>query len=1062
MKYLLLFLCFLSGSVVAQNRVLTGKVVGTGEVVLPFANVSLKSSKQYIQCDEKGEFRIALSLDVDTLFVSYVGYLPQEMAVRYDSNSLVVVRMISGGGTELQEITISTGYQKLPKERSTGAFESIDKETINRRVSTDILSRLEGVSGVYFDRRMGGQSLSVRGRSTIMANESPLIVVDNFPYEGDISNINPNDVESITILKDAAAASIWGVRAGNGVIVITTKKGSYNKKGKVEFTSNLTTVSRPDLFYGPWMNSTDFIDVEMMLYNMGYYNSTVNDLRRPNVSPVIEILLQRDAKKISPSSAEMQIQNFRSKDVREDFLEHYYRLGVNQQYAFNYSGGLDNYSYLFSAGWDKNRSSEVRDAVQRLSLRSENSIKLFKNVVLELGINYTRFSNQNNNMGIQGVKSGSKSLYPYASLVDSSGNYAVVPRDYRISYLDGLNEPGLLDWKYRPLEELYLADNSSGRDNIRISTGINYKVVKGVEINTRYQYEAQTGFSKNYYKSDTYTSRNLINRYSQGSGATFKSAVPFGGIVDNSHSSIRSYSLRSQLNFNYEWREKHELNGIVGFEIREKQSSSNGYRVYGYDEENLTYQFVNMAEVLPSYNNLAGATRIPDGILFSSQIFRFTSFFGNLGYLIKGRYNFSLSGRKDASNLFGVESNQKGVPLWSSGVSWNLDREEFYNSNFFSRLKLRLTYGYNGNVDQTLSALPTLTYNNNAYMTGLYFATLNNPGNPELKWERTSQFNIGIDFHTEKRISGSIDYYLKRGKDLIGQSPVDPTTGVMTPAGNFAFKGNVADLKGSGLDFELKTIPVSGILRLHTDLLVNYTINRVTRYRMPLATAASYVSLENYVTPFEGKPVSGVYSFEWAGLDPKTGDPMGFLNGEISKNYSAILNNKAETLTFHGSGVPILYSSLRNTLVYGKFSLSANLIGKFGYYYRRSSLNYNSLYNLWSGHSEFSRRWNKPGDENYTNVPSMIYPNPAVRDSFYNGSSITVEKGDHVRFQDVNLSYQISNNAPTSYFKSVRLYVYLNNLGIIWRANKSKLDPDFYNGGLPLPFTGSIGFSASF
>jgi len=1064
MKYTLAVIFYFSvcGIVDAQKNKLSGKVVDEGNIPLAFATISLKKSKQQTYSNEKGEFQILLSDQSDTLHITHVGYLPEKIHVSPFSSTPLIVNLKSDKENLLQEVVVSTGYQKLPKERATGAFENIDNEMLNRRVSTDIISRLEGVSGVYFDRRVGAMDISIRGRSTIMANDAPLVVLDNFPYDGDISNINPNDVESVTILKDAAAASIWGVRAGNGVIVVTTKKGTLNQRGKIEFTSNLTMVSKPDLYYAPTMNSSDFIDVEMMLYDKGYYNSTIDNVRKPIVSPVVEILLQRDSEKGSPEFAESKIDNLRFQDVRKDFQKHYYQLGVNQQYALNYRGGLESYKYIFSVGWDNNRSNEVRNGMQRLSLRSENSVKLFNKLNLELGLIYTQVTSQNNNPGIQGVQSGSKFLYPYASLIDSSGNYTEIPRDYRLSYLNSLNESQLLDWKYRPLEELILANNSGRQYDMRINTGINYQAFKGLDINVQYQYEAQIGSRRNYYTENTYTARNLINRYSQGSGATFKSSIPSGGIVDNSYANMYSYGLRSQFNYNHKWRIGNEINGIIGLEIRERRSSTNGYRVYGYDDENLTYQFVNLADLLPSYNNLAGSTRIPDGIFFSDNIFRFTSYFSNVGYLIKDKYNLSLSARKDASNLFGVASNQKGVPLWSSGISWQVNKEGFYKSEFLPRLKLRMTYGYNGNVDQTLSALPTLTYNNNAYITGLFFATLYNPGNPELRWEKSSHFNVGLDFRTKIRISGSVDYYFKRGKDLIGQSPVDPTTGVTTPTGSFAFKGNVADMKGSGVDIELNTLPITGVINLQTDVLINYTVNKITRYKMPLAAANAYVSLENYVTPFEGKPVSGVYSFGWAGLDPQTGDPMGFLDGEASKNYSEILNSKAETLIFHGSGVPTLYGNFRNTLTYKKFSISANLVGKFGYYFRRSSVNYNSLYSLWIGHSEFVNRWKQPGDEKHTNVPSMIYPNPAIRDTFYNGSSVTVEKGDHFRFQDINISYVISNRNSASLLSSVKVYAYFNNLGILWRANKSGLDPDFYKGGLPLPFSTSLGCTLSF
>ncbi|MGN0019489.1 MAG: SusC/RagA family TonB-linked outer membrane protein, partial [Sphingobacterium hotanense] len=522
---------------------------------------------------------------------------------------------------------------------------------------------------------------------------------------------------------------------------------------------------------------------------------------------------------------------------------------------------------------------------------------------------------------------------------------------------------------------------------------------------------------------------------------------------------------RGQLNYNKTWNTAHELSAILGMEIRETHTTSNRNRTYGYNGELLTFGGVNFADLLPTYNNLRGLLRIPNNINFEDNLFRFTSYYANAGYTLKDKYTLSASLRKDASNLFGVATNQKGVPLWSSGMSWQVHKEDFYRLEMLPLLKLRMTYGYNGNVDNTLSALTTLRYASNTYLTGLDYAYVFSPGNPELRWEKSGMLNLGIDFgFKNNRFSGSIDYYIRKGIDLIGQAPIDPTTGAISPTAEFLYKGNVAQMKGKGLDLLLNGRIIERQFKWQTDAILNYSTDQVTKYEMSSSSiAANYVGYGLLVSPFKGKPVYGIYSYPWAGLDPENGDPLGYLDGEISKDYYALTSGSPSSLIFHGSAVPTVFGSLRNTFSYKDFSLSLTMIYKGGYYFRRSSIDYFALYANWrGGHPDYLERWKSPGDEKTTHVPSIPYPANSARDAFYNNSTVLVEKGDHLRLQDINVSYRWNNDKKGKYIKQLQIYSYINNLGIVWRANAANLDPDYYSGGYPLPITFSLGCKAIF
>ncbi len=968
----------------------------------------------------------------------------------------VVVKVKVEEGEEV--VLVNTGYQQLPKERATGSFEKIDNKLLNRSTGTNIVNRLEGVSSMFFDNRngIGSSKLSIRGRSTIMANATPLIIVDGFPYEGDVESLNPNDIADVTLLKDAAAASIWGARAANGVLVIETRQGGKNGRGEVEFVSNFTYGTKPDLYYDPAMSAKDFIEVEKFLFDKGYYNSTLSNIRYPIVSPAVELLAAHRGGSISKGEMDIQMAILESQDVRQDLGKYFYQNSLNQQYSLSYRGGSKKYSYSHSAGWDNGQASERRNTSSRLSLSSSNNFMPFKNLRIQSNLFYTLRNTARNN-SVNNLRPGGKNLYPYARLVDTDGSALPIINGFRLGFTDTAGNGRLLDWTYRPLDELYLADNTTISHNLRTNTSINYNILPGFDAMLKYQYESGIGTGRNLSSIETYAARDQINRFTRINGAVISYGIPPGGILDQSLSNLSAHSGRAQLNYNKTWGKKHTLNVLGGSEIRETINKGHNYRFYGYDDNTLTYGNVNDVDLLPTYNNIGGNVRIVNPTNFSFLRNRFTSFYSNASYSLLHRYMLSASIRKDASNLFGVRSNQKGVPLWSVGMSWRVDEESFFKTNALSLLKLRLTYGYSGNVDNTASALTTLTIYSNSVMTGYQYARVSNPGNPELRWERSAMLNGGVDFAFQNvSLHGSIDFYARRGSDLLGIAPIDPTTGVVYSGGGFAYKGNVANMKSHGVDADLHFSTRGSVWNWNADLIFGYAKNQVTRY-YPLSTRAySYVGFGHLVSPIEGQPVYSIISYPWAGLDPQNGDPQGWLNGEVSKNYTGIRNAEHATLVYHGSAVPTSFGSILNTISYKKVSISANIMYKLGYYFRRSAISYGSLFSNWVQHADYAKRWQKPGDEMNTDVPSLVYPNVSNRDGFFMNATPYVERGDHIRLQDIRISYSLNESRR---IHSGQFFIYIRNLGLLWKANASGLDPDNYNGGIPPVTTYALGFN---
>jgi len=418
-----------------------------------------------------------------------------------------------------------------------------------------------------------------------------------------------------------------------------------------------------------------------------------------------------------------------------------------------------------------------------------------------------------------------------------------------------------------------------------------------------------------------------------------------------------------------------------------------------------------------------------------------------------------------------VNENQKGVPIGSLGLSWLISREQFYGCTKTSRwlpfLTLRATDGYNGNVDRSVSAYTTANVNPAANNFGAINASIINPPNADLRWEKIHVLNFGVDFSTRNdQFGGTAEYYLKTGLDLIGESPVDPTTGVTS------FTGNTANIRDRGVDFTFHANNSFGAFRWNSILLFSYVRDKVTKYDQVQAAVNDYLGVGT-LNPLAGHPLYSIYALRWEGLDHQTGDPKGLLNGtgqtpgQVTENYNAILFSPAlSNLIYRGPVSPTYFGSWRNNLFWRQWGLSCNIIYKLGYVFRRTSINYTELFGGNSpGHPDYDRRWQNPGDELHTNVPSLPIPNLSSngpRDDFFENSEVLVENGGLVRWQDVQLTYDLSRaDHPKLPMQQLRVFLYANNLGILWKANHSGIDPDFVS-TIPNPRTLALGVKASF
>jgi hypothetical protein len=341
-----------------------------------------------------------------------------------------------------------------------------------------------------------------------------------------------------------------------------------------------------------------------------------------------------------------------------------------------------------------------------------------------------------------------------------------------------------------------------------------------------------------------------------------------------------------------------------------------------------------------------------------------------------------------------------------------------------------LSYGYNGNIKNDIAAVPVIRYSPNSPVTNLPFSTVINLPNPSLRWERSGIVNVGLDAETkDRKLTLALDFYTKRSIDLLAPAQVDPTLGLTS------MTMNTANLTGNGFDARLHVTVFDQVVKWNVDAIFSHVTNKVTRYLPSFASKGGYAGFSNFITPIAGYDPYALISFKWAGLDPQTGDPMGYIGGVLSKDYTKLTTPQTfDELVIEGTTRAPYFGNLIQTLAWKGLSLSANISGRFGYYFRRSSLNYTSFFNSWQGNVEYEDRWQKPGDELLTNVPSMVYPSITARDNFYNNSEATVEKGDVIRVQDIRLGFE---------YKKINTWLQVNNAGILWRANHLGLDPEY-------------------
>lgn len=1030
--------------------------------------VSIRNNSNGINAytNSEGEFSIRADR-ADTLVFSKIGYNSRYVL----SEELMTIKIIIMEKSPLQidEVLVNTGYQKLKPNQINGSVVTIDRQLLEKQVGTNVLDRLNGVSnGLTFQTGRTNTNpqnklgITIRGYGTINGALDPLVVLDDFVYEGDTNNINPNDIESVTVLKDAEATSIYGARGGNGVIVLTSKKSKTDGKTRVDLNYNTMWKEEPDLSKLVNIENEDYIGLEEKLFSDGYFDNQLSAWNAPPVSPIVYWLNQKRKNNITEDVYLAYRKFYVGNDLKKEYANHFYKIANTQQVGFQLSGGDIAHNYILSLNQDVQKDNYGQPG-NRTNIRIANSAKIVDWIVLNAAASYSNAKNESFNIpsfgSLTGV--GERRSVSYLSLWNENGQAAPFYKYYGKTILDTVGKGRLLDWNYYPAQEADQNLSINTKKEFIGNVGLDLKLFSGGDLKLSYQRHRQDVAIEDLFGEESHYVRDRVNSFSQINESTGEVTYPLpkGNILAKSTASLETYAFRSQFNFHRKITD-HLIMAMLGFETRETKSWGDNSMFFGYHKDPLFFASVDktsmfLTKPFGSYNSIGG-----DPLISPTIVNRFVSMYGNFYYGWKEKYSLSGNIRKDGSNLFGVSANDKWKPLWSIGAGYEITKELFFEQTPFAYLKLKATLGYSGNVDLSRAALPiTASLTNTLVNGGLPYGRIGTINNPSLRWEEVMQLNTGVEWRLKNiPLSGSFEYYIKNGNDLYGISSYDYTSWGATGE----IMRNVAAIKGRGVDMQVTYSGGWNTVKWQSTWIHNYNKNRTKKsyYPYDVTPLSRLVSSSgSQINPVVGYPLYGLAAFVWKGLD-NDGNPQGILNGEISTDYKAINNSSLENegaIRFIGSAIPTHFGGWINTFRYKQFELSFNLSYKGGYYFRRNSFSSNALLSNGTVHPDYNKRWQSIGDK--TDIPAWEYPlKKEGRDGFYASSEVLVEKADHVRLQFVNFAYNIKLSKWN--MGSLQVFANVNNLGIVWRANKHNLDPDSPE-SIPLQKNYTVGLRAN-
>ncbi len=919
----------------AQN-IITGKVTDSKDgSPLAGVTVRIKETGNSVITKEDGTYELRVNGKHNTLVFSYIGYAPEEVTINNRSNISIA---LSSDERKLQEVVV-VAYGSQDKSKVTGAIAKVDGKEFQdvpmASVDQMLQGKVAGLQSVASSGQPGAlQEIRIRGIGSINASAEPLYVIDGIPANtGDFSRnsttsnalagLNPNDIESVSVLKDASASSLYGSRAANGVIIITTKKGRTGKT-KIGF----------DAEYG-WSHTAFLSNLGKPLTKAQYTELTTEGLMNATGGDTATTNFYLDA--LGANNG-----------YNTNWIDEVTRQGISQQYNLSLSGGDARTTFYLSGGYFKQQAVVIGSDFTRYSGDINIRHKLNDKIAVGISINASHV-NQNTPAQSANFRSPVLAAYylrPYQHPYNKDGTYDYSPDDFEQIY----NPLAITHYDYSKLGSTKLLGTING----------DYDILPGLRFSTRVGIDYFTLEEPSYFNP------------------FFGDFVTNGGRFTNFYTRVFNWVWTNTLDY----KRDIDKNGDWNFDIKV------GYEAQKSNEYDLSADGTGVPQLttlpLPPTSN-------PDIALASGNDYSFASVFSTLQLNFKNKFSLSGSLRNDGSSRFGVD-NRYGT-FWSVGGAWNIDKEGFMaNATFISTLKLRASYGTNGNANIGSYSWRALYGYGNDYnkIPGSGPASV---GNPNLTWELNKPFDVGIELGILKnRVNIEADYYIRKTTQLLQNVPLSLTSGFGS------YPDNIGSMENKGFEFTLNTSPiVSKSFRWDLSFNIAFNKNRVTA----LDNNADIVTIPFIIR--KGEDVQSVYTFIWAGADPQTGAPLWYKDGTKKETTSDVtqVNN-----AIVGSASPKGFGGMTTTLTYKGLSLTAQFNYQYGNLLTNSwgFLNESdgAFFSLNQDEKVYQRRWKQPGDK--TDIPQYVAGNQSQSNSL---STRYFPKGDYVRLRNVTLAYSL-------------------------------------------------------
>jgi TonB-dependent starch-binding outer membrane protein SusC len=951
-----LFLLLGSCCVYAQNSNqsqqeirITGKIVSDDGTPLPGATILLTGSLRGAVSKSDGTYQITVPSSASILEFSYVGYVKKQVTVGVQK---IIDVVLNQEAKSLSEVVI-VGYAVEQKALLTGSVDVVKSDKLRDLPISTIDGLMQGqASGVQVSQNSGTPggvtSVRIRGVSSISGSNQPLYVIDGIPvitgdyaqvgYEGQginaLSDLNPNDIESISVLKDAAAASIYGARASNGVVVITTKRGS-NQKTQISFNSYM---------------GIQQVEHTLKMLNARQWMEYRNDLAGTTV------YTQEDMDNITTDT---------------DWQKIIFRNAPSSNYELTANGGNEKTKFFMSGDYFKQQGILIGTDYQRLNgrLNVDHSITEKLTVGASIGLTYSKTNRVEGDQTLHGPLPNGISTPAIYPVYNPDGSYNQDgPYSNAVSIA---NEAINQNFSFRTLSNAYL----------------NYQIFPHLSFSSKW------GMDFLNFREHAYESTKTVQG-AKYNGLGFETYTNVINIVSNN-------ILKYQASIN-----KNDFEFLLGYSFERYQDRSSFIRGQDFADQNL--QYLNSAATIVS----ASSDATNSGI---------RSFFGRVNYNYNNKYIASVSGRADASSKFG-ENNRTGF-FPSASLAWRIGEEDFLKGlQALSELKIRTSYGLTGNDDITPFLYAEL-YGVTSYggASGIYPSSI---PNPDLKWETTAQFNLGLDVGLyDNRIFLTVDLYNKQTKDLLLDRPLPESSGFSS------ITENIGKVQNKGVEFSISTNNLVGELKWNTQ--INFSANRNKVIKLYNGQPIDDIGRgSNRV--MEGEPVGIFYSYKSLGVDPSTGDIV-FADMDHDGKITAADRTKI------GDPHPDFIGGITNSFSFKGFDLSIFLQFSHGNdVFNGSRLFLESLQGGDNQLAAVTRRWKKPGD--ITDIPRAT-SDPVKAAENKRVSSRFIEDGSYLRVKNVTFGYSF-NKKLISKLHLTNLRLYFTSQNLLTFTNYTGLDPE--------------------